>query len=400
MLTDAALRQAAHDPTKKVTKLRDREGLYVIVRPDGAKYWRWDYRFGGRRKTLSLGIYPSVTLSKARGKCRALRELLEAGQDPSLIRRREKVTRAGDTVRILAGEWLAQQARVIAPSTKKKIRWILDKCLLPSLGSTAVSQLQPLDVLRALKPLDRRGVHETAHRAKQTISQILRYAVATGRASRDVTADIKGALTPVKAEHYPAVTDPGRLGALLRAIDGLDGHAPIRAALRLAPLVFVRPGELRKAEWAEFDLEASVWRIPAARMKMREPHIVPLATQAVTILKDLQQVWPSPRFVFPSVRTKARPMSNGTLNAALRRLGYTSEEMTGHGFRAIASTRLNELGWAPDLIELQLAHKDQNAVRDAYNRAVRLEERTTMMQAWADYLDGLKRVPLALVKKG
>jgi integrase len=245
-------------------------------------------------------------------------------------------------------------------------------------------------LLSVLRKIEGRGTHETAHRAKQHCGRVFRFAVATSRAERDITADLRGALAPVSSRHRAALTEPARIGELLRAIETYQGQPITAYALKLAPLVFVRPGELRAAEWSEFDLEASEWRIPAARMKMREPHIVPLSSQAVLILRDLQPLSGAGRYVFPSLRTPSRPMSNNTVNAALRRLGYSKDEMTGHGFRALASTCLNEQGWHPDLIELQLAHAERNKVRAAYNRAQRLSERRKMMQAWSDYLDRLR----------
>jgi integrase len=260
----------------------------------------------------------------------------------------------------------------------------------PYLGANAISGIQSPDILAVLRRIETKGLHETAHRAKSRCSQIFRHAVATGRAKRDPTADLRGVLAPVVTKSHAAITDPQAIAQLLRAIDGYTGGESTRAALKLAPMWFVRPCELRMAEWSEFDLDEAIWRIPAERMKMGEAHIVPLADQSIEILRVLHAAAGYSRFVFPSVRSSSRPMSENTVNAALRRLGYSGDEMTGHGFRALASTRLNEMGWAPDLIERQLAHTEQNKVRVVYNRAKYLDERRRMMQAWAGYLDGLK----------
>jgi integrase len=278
-----------------------------------------------------------------------------------------------------------------APATRKKCEWTINNLLLPYLGNKPIHTITAPDVLAVLRKLEGRGKIETAHRTKYRASQIFRYAIATGRAARDPTADLRGALTQLNVQHRPALTNPKRVGELLRAIDGYVGQPTVCYALKLAPLVFVRPGELRAAEWSEFHLDGKnpEWRIPAERMKLRDPHIVPLSRQAIEVLEDLRPI-SSGRLLFPSLRTGANPISDATLEAALRRLGYASSEMTVHGFRSMASTLLNEQGYPPDVIELQLAHKERNRVRAAYNQAQRLEERRKMMQAWADYLDGLK----------
>ena len=264
--------------------------------------------------------------------------------------------------------------------------------MFPYIGSRPIAKLSAVDVLKVLKRIEGRGIHETAHRTRQRCAQVFRYAVQTARAERDPTVDLKGALAPVAKEHHAAITEPARIGELLRAIDGYAGHVVTAYALKLAPLLFVRPGELRHAEWPEFDLDSAepLWRIPAEKMKMREQHIVPLATQALGLVRELQSVTGRGRYVFPSLRSGSRPMSENTVNAALRRLGYSTDEMTGHGFRSLASTCLNEQGYHPDLIELQLAHTERNQIRAAYNKAQRLPERRKMMQAWGDYLDGLR----------
>jgi integrase len=266
----------------------------------------------------------------------------------------------------------------------------LEMDVFPWVGSRPVSQITAPELLSCLRRIESRGALDTAHRAHQNCSQVFRYAIATGRAERDPAADLRGALPPPAGGHFASTTEPSKIGALLRAIDGYEGTFVARCALRLAPLVFVRPGELRMAEWAEFHLDDAEWRIPAERMKARVQHIVPLSTQAVSILRDLHPFSGSGRFLFPSVRTPARPMSNNTLNAGLRRLGYTTDDQTAHGFRSMASTLLNEQGWNRDAIERQLAHGERDEVRAAYNYAQHLPERRKMMQAWADYLDGLR----------
>ena len=273
---------------------------------------------------------------------------------------------------------------------RRKANWTFQQLLFPELGDRPIRHIKAPELLAALRKLEARGKIETAHRTKQRASQIFRYAIATGRADHDPAADLRGALTPLEVEHRAAITDPKRVGELLRAIDEYAGQPSTHYALKLAPYVFLRPGELRAAEWSEIDFDKAEWRIPAERMKMREGHIVPLPKQAVDILREIQPLIGSGSLVFPSLRTNTRPISEGTVNAALRRVGFSKEEMTGHGFRTRASTLLNEQGWHPDLIELQLAHAERNKVRAAYNRAQRLSERKTMMQAYADYLDGLR----------
>ncbi len=307
--------------------------------------------------------------------------------DPAAQRRAE---RAGhkNTFQAIALEWL--EKRTFAAKTREKAEWTFNDLLFPKIGSRPITSISAPDMLRALRPIEERGKHETAHRTKQRASQVFRYAIATGRAERDPTADLRGALTPTVVKNRAALTDPKDVGGLLRTIDGYAGHPSTEYALKLAPYVFVRPGELRAAEWSEFDLDKAEWRIPAVRMKMKELHIVPLAAQAVEILRMLQPQTGSGRYLFPGLRTPTRPISENTLNAALRRLGYSKNQMTTHGFRAMASTLLNEQGWHPDLIELQLAHAERDEVRAAYNRAQRLDERRKMMQAWANYLDTLR----------
>ena len=388
MLTPSAVANAK--PQGKPYKLPDGRGLYLLVQPSGARWWRFDYRRPGtgKRNTLSLGTFPEVSLKRARERREEARTLLAEGIDPGQQRQAEREARA-DTFAAVAADWLERQRASLSPVTYGKTQWLLS--LVPDLAARPVASLEPPEVLAALRKIEARGAHDTAHRVKQKIGQVMRYAIATGKGSRDPTADLRGALAPIVTTSRAAVTDPAAVGDLLRALDTYTGQPTTAAALQLAPLLFVRPGNLRAMEWAELDLDAAVWRIPAGKMKMREAHTVPLATQAVAILRELQPLSSRSRYVFPSLRSADRNMSENTINAALRRLGFDKDTMTGHGFRAMASTLLNEMGWPPDVIERQLAHAERNKVRAAYNRAQYLAERARMMQAWADYLDGLRQ---------
>ena len=401
-LTNTAIRNAR--PSEKPVKLFDGGGLYLLLNPNGSRWWRLDYRFKGKRKTLSMGIYPEAGLKEARARRDSARKQLAAGIDPSATRKAEKAARGGeDSLEAVAREWLAKYAPRWAPGHASKIIGRFERDIFPWLGARPVREITAPDLLEVLRRIEARGAIETAHRAHQNCGRVFRYAIATGRAERDPAADLRGALPPVKEKHHAAITDPKAIGALLRAIDGYQGSFVTQCALRLAPLTFVRPGELRKAEWSEIDLEAAEWRIPAERMKMRAVHIVPLSVQVLASLRELYPLTGSGHYVFPGLRTPSRPMSENTVNAALRRLGYAKDEMTGHGFRSIASTLLNEQGWHRDAIERQLAHGERDAVRAAYNYAEHLPERRDMMQAWADYLDGLKNgaevVPLRFLNR-
>ena len=387
MLSDTRVRAAK--PREKAYKLYDERGLFLFVTPTGGRLWRLKYRVRDREKLISLGAYPDVGLKRAREKRDEARKLLADGVDPS-AERQERRTALLETFEGVAEEWLELQSKSLAAETISILGTRLKSALYPYLGSRPITAITAQELLGALRRIEARGRHETAHRVRALAGRVLRYAVATGRAQHDVAADLKDALAPVKSRNFASVTDPVRVGELMRAIDGYTGHPVTALALKLAPLVFVRPGELRAAEWTEFDLLAAEWRIPGARMKMGDPHIVPLSRQALAILRELEPLARGGRYLFPSLRTRDRPMSDNTINAALRRLGYTSEEQTGHGFRTMASTLLNEQGFPPDVIELQLAHSERNKVRAAYNKAQRLPERRRMMQAWADYLDGLR----------
>ncbi len=402
-LTDSAIRNAK--PSHKQRKMADEKGLYLLISPKGGKWWRFDYRFDGKRKTISMGIYPDVGLKLARERRDEARKQITASIDPGEARKAQKVAQTGaDSFEAIAREWFDKFSPAWASSHSKKLIRRLEKDLFPYLGSRPIGEITPPELLAVLCRIEARGAIETAHRAKQNAGQVFRYAVATGRAERDPTGDLKGALPPAKKGHLAAITDPTQVGELLRAIDAYGGSPIVRAALQLSALVFVRPGELRQAEWAEIDLEAGKWVIPAKRMKMKAEHIVPLSTQAVALLKDLYQLSGGSCYVFPGARSNQRPLSDNGPRTALRAMGYTNDQMTPHGFRAMASTLLNEQGWRPDVIERQLAHVEQNKVRAAYHRSEYLEERWKMMQAWADYLDSLKQganvVPIHTYKQG
>jgi integrase len=389
LLTETAVK--AVKPAEKARKIYDERGLFLFVPPTGARLWRMKYKVGGREKLLALGEWPHTSLKRARERRDEVRRLLADGVDPAAKKRAERQAIA-DTFSALAKEYLDTKRSSLSQKTLSKAEGLLDDWLNKHVGKIPVRQLTAADVLAACRRIEAKGKYETAHRARALASRVMRYGVITGRADRDPCADLRGALTPVKTKNHAAITDPPKVGELLRAIDGYQGQPSAAFALKLAPYVFARPGELRAAAWGEFELdcEQPVWRIPATRMKMGEQHIIPLARQVVAILKQLQLITGDGSLLFPSLRSKKRPISNNTINAALRRIGFSHEQHTGHGFRSTASTLLNEQGWNPDLIELQLAHAERNKVRSAYNRAERLSERRTMMQAWADYLDALK----------
>lgn len=388
-LTDTTIRTTKPGPSP--IKLRDGGGLYLLVTKDGARWWRFDYRRPviGKRNTLSIGTYPEVTLADARNRRAELRRQLAAGIDPGEHRKAEKaagVERAGNSFEVVAREWLGKQTWV--DGYKAKVVAWMENDVFPWLGGKAVADLSAPEFLSVARRIEARGAIESAHRIMQNCGQVMRYAIATGRAERNPVADLKGALATPAEKHHAAITDSKQVGGLLRAIDGYDGDETTRAALKLAPLVFVRPGELRQAEWSEFDLDKAEWNIPAHKMKMREPHLVPLSEQAVAILRDLHQLTGRRQYVFPGGRSPKRPMSDNALNAALRRMGFDKDTMTAHGFRAMARTLLDEeLQWRPDLIEHQLAHAVKDPNGRAYNRTTHLPERRKMMQAWADYLD-------------
>lgn len=389
-LTDTAVRLAR--PKEKPYKLFDERGLYLLVDPSGGRWWRLKYRVDGREKLLSLGTYPDTPLKRAREKRDEARRLLADGRDPAAHRKADRAAQT-ETFEKITREYLALQAKKLGELTlQKRLAWF-EQHVFPWIGRTPIRKVDAPKLLEVLRRIEARGKHETAHRVRSGCGNVFRYAIATGRAERDPSADLRGALAPVVTKNRAAITDPAKVGQLLRAIDAYVGQPATTAALRLAPLVFVRPGELRAAEWREFSLAGAepVWRIPAERMKMDEEHVVPLSHQAVAVLREIEPLTGSGRYVFPSLRGGHRPISANTINMALRSMGFASDEMTGHGFRAMASTLLNEHGFPPDVIELQLAHAERNEVRAAYNRAKRLQERRKMMQAWANYLDELRR---------
>ena len=389
-LTDTSARTAK--PTGKPRKVADEKGMFLLINPNGSKWWRLKYRFLGKEKLLSLGVYPDVSLKDARTKRDEARALLANGVDPSLnrqVQRAAKVERSENSFEVVAREWIAKSSTKWKVNHTSNISRRLEKDVFPWIGGRAIAEITAPELLACLRRIESRGAIETVHRCHQDCGQVFRYAIATGRAERDVAADLRGALQAVNTKHHASITEPKAIGELLRAINGFNGSFVTNCALRLAPYVFVRPGELRHAEWSEIDFQTNEWRIPAAKMKMNAVHIVPLCKQAIAILKEIQPLTGHVRYVFPSVRTSERPMSENTVNAALRRLGYTSDEMTGHGFRSMASTLLNENGWNRDAIERQLAHGERNSVRAAYNYAEHLPERRKMMQWWANYLDSL-----------
>ncbi|KQW96583.1 integrase [Massilia sp. Root418] len=373
-------------------KHTDGAGMYLLVKETG-KYWRMNYRFLGKRKTLALGVYPEVSLATARKRRDDARRLLAEGIDPSQAKRDDRNTRtaaAAQTFEAVANQWLLKIAPTRSTSTQGKVKGWLEKNVFPVIGKKPIANIKPRDVLAAVQKMEARGAVESAHRVKQVCGQIFRFAVALDLVERDITADLRGALAPTVKGNFAAITEPKQVGALMRAIYDYHGFPAAVAALKLAPLMFVRPGELRAAEWAEIDLDAAEWRIPAAKMKMKVEHLVPLSTQAVDILRELQPITGDGQYVFPSLRSKAC-MSENTINAALRYMGYGKETMTGHGFRAMARTILDEvLGERPDLIEHQLAHTVRDPLGRAYNRTSHLPARREMMQRWADYLDKLR----------
>lgn len=391
MLTDAQLRTLK--PRDKLYRIADADGLCIEVATSGTRLWRYRYRVHGKAKMISLGSYPEIGLSAARSKRDKARSLVNDGKDPADERRRARSDAIKDrdnTFAAVAQEWLEVQRKGKAkPATVKKSEWLIG-LLKPSIGLLTIDKIEPSDLLTPLRALVDRGTVETARRALHRAGQIMRYAVQTGRAKRNPAADLRGALPQVKATPRAAVTDPREIGDLLRKIDSYSGAFVTRCALQLAPLAFVRPGELRGAEWAEIDMDKAEWIIPGARMKMGEEHIVPLAPQAIDILRRLHGLTGGGKLVFPSSWGRDKPISENTLNSALRRLGFASDTMTAHGFRALASTRLNELGYRPDVIERQLAHAERNKVRSRYNRAEYIDERRKMMNDWADYLDTLR----------
>ncbi len=415
MLTDIKIRNIK--PKEKQYKLSDGDGLYLLVTPKGGKYWRLKYRFGGKEKVLAFGTYPEVPLrgcflengvkdswiDGARDLCAKARRQLAAGIDPGEVKkaRKEALTEGWEnTLEVVAREWHSKQTPTWSDSHAKTTIRRMERDLFPWLGGRPIADIKAPELLKVLRRVESRGALETAHRVRSLCGQVFLYAVATGRAERNVAADLKGALPPVHVTHHAAITEPAEVAELLRAIDGFKGTFVVKSALLLSPLVFLRPGELRHAEWSEFDLEAADWIIPVERLKLRkidkiarkgQKHLVPLSTQAVDILRELQPLTGNGRYVFPGMRSTAKTLSNSTINAALRRMGFEKDEMCGHGFRAMARTILDQvLQIRPDIVEHQLTHAVRDPNGRAYNRTTYLPERREMMQVWADYLDGLK----------
>jgi integrase len=377
----------------KAFKLFDGGGLFLFITPSGGKLWRLKYSFEGKSKLLALGAYPETSLADARQRREKARKQLADGVDPGAIRKAQKQadTAQAETFEVIAREWHMKFTPTWATGHADTIMRRLERDLFPWIGNRPINQIKAPELLAALRRVESRGALESAHRIRTIAGQVFRYAVATGRAERDPAADLKGALPQPREKHLAAITDPKEVAPLLRALDGYQGHFVVKCALRLAPMFFVRPGELRNAEWSEIDLDEAVWSIPPHKMKMKQAHIVPLCRQAVEILTELKEVTGESRYVFPSGRSFARQMSNNAINAALRRMGYNTDTMTGHGFRAMARTILDEVLFIrPDYIEHQLAHAVRDPNGRAYNRTSHLKERRKMMQKWADYLDGLK----------
>jgi len=422
MLTDAKIRAAR--PTGKPYKLADGEGLYLLVKPTGARLWRFKYRFGGKEKLAAFGGYQPgssdhVSLSEARDRLTEAKGQLRDGIDPSAAKRAEKAARIDREVgsfEVVAREWHAKQAEGWAAGHAERVMRRLVLYVFPRIGGEPIRTVTGPEVLDLLRRIEAKGRVETAHRVKESLGAIFRYAVATHRATHDPSAALKGALATVKHKSFASITEPTKVGELLRAIRGYDGSDVVRCALQLLSLTFVRPGELRGAKWSEFSFDLAdatpgkkpnhpdpQWRIPAERMKMREQHIVPLSKQAVAVLRELHAITGPDGYLFPSVRSKSKSISENTINAALRSAGYAKDQMTGHGFRHMASTLLHEQGYKSELIERQLSHGDRNAMRAAYNFAEYLPERRRMMQEWANHLDGLAKgadvVPIGAAKQ-
>lgn len=378
----------------KPYKLTDGDGLFLYVTPKGGRYWRMNYRHLGKQKTLAFGVYPDTGLADAREQRDAARKLLARGEDPAERIKLDRVAAtvaASNSFKAVADEWLVKVEREDrSAATMKKLRWLLG-FINASVGKRPIASISAQELLVMLRKMEGKGKYETAKRLRSTCSQIFRYAIATARAERDVAADLRGALIAPKPIHRAAITSAHEAGGLLRALDAFEGHANTKAALRLLPHVFVRPGELRYAEWGDFDFDKALWTIPPHKTKMRRAHTIPLSRQALAILATIEHDADYSRFLFPSLRSVERPMSENTINAALRRMGFAQDEMTGHGFRAMAATLLNEMGlWHPDAIERQLAHCDNNAVRRAYTRGEYWDERVRMMQHWSDHIDFLR----------
>jgi integrase len=392
-LTAIEVKQAK--PGDKNRKLADGGGLFLLVTHSGSKYWRYKYRYADKEKLLALGTYPDVSLADARKRHQDAREKVAKGIDPGELRKVEKLTRhlaAAESFEAVALEWFGQALARKVKGHQDRTRRMLEKDLFPVLGTRPIANITAPELLAALRRIEARGANDIAHRAKQTAGQIFRYAVATGRAERDPSSDLKGALKPRHTKHRAAITDPGEAGRLMVAIDGFQGTPVVKAALQLSALLFQRPGEIRAMEWSEVNWDAERWELPADKMKMKQPHIVPLCRQALDLLRELQRLTGRGTYVFPSARGGSRCLSENGVRTALRTMGYDNDTMTPHGFRALARTMLDEvLGYRVDWIEHQLAHQVRDVNGRAYNRTAHLEGRAEMMQGWADYLEKLKK---------
>ena len=384
----------AAKPRDKAWSLSDSQGLYLIIQPNGSKLWRFRYSFLDRQKTLHLGGWPQISLADARTRRDDAKKLVANGIDPALEKKRARIAAkhaAANTFEAVAQEWLVKCERDgLAPVTIEKISWLLDKAY-PMIGNIPIAQITPHEALAVLRKIEATGAYESARRMRSVLSRVFRYGVATVRCDKDVAADLRGAIAVPKVKHFAAITRPSEVGVLLRAIDGYSGHKVTVMAMRLSPHVLLRPGELRQAEWTDIDFDEAIWFIPAERMKMRRPHRVPLSRQVIEMLRELHEHTHWWKYLFPCLGKPRKAMSENAVNQGLRKLGYTTDQMTAHGFRAMAATLLNEMGeWNPDAIERQLAHVDTNQVRRAYARGEYWDERVEMMQRWSDYLDQLR----------
>jgi len=380
-------------PREKQWRLSDGEGLFLLIMPGGSKHWRLDYTLNGKRKTYSIGKYPYITLENARNERLKIKRLIIKGIDPVQHRNELRQLNADNVKNTFSGkaaEWLALQFKNWTEGHTRTVKSRLKRDILPWLGSRPINEITAPEILIVLRRIEGRGAGETAHRCKTIISQVFRYAIATGTAERDPAADLRGALAPTRSKRMAAITDPDKAGELMRAISGYQGDMITRCALRLSALCFCRPGEIRHAEWSEINWIKQEWLVPAEKMKMRRDHTIPLADQAIKVLQEIHPLTGKGKYIFPSLRTGSRPMSNNTVLAALRRMGFSKEEMTPHGFRSMASTLLHENGFPHEIIELQLAHARRDHVAAAYDRSLRLPERKKMIQWWADYLDLLE----------
>jgi integrase len=384
----------AAKPRGKAWTLSDSQSLYLVIQPNGSKLWRFNYRFLDKQKKLHLGGWPTISLAEARVRRDEAKKKIAEGIDPALEKKRARIAAkyaAANTFQAVAEEWLVKCERDgLAPVTVDKIRWLLAKAF-PLIGTIPIAQITPHEALAVLRKVEATGAYESARRMRSVLSRVFRYGVATVRCDKDVAADLRGAIAVPKVKHFAAITRPSEVGALLRAIDGYSGHKVTVMAMRLSPHVLLRPGELRQAEWTDIDFEEATWFIPAERMKMRRPHRVPLSRQVIAMLRELHEHTHWWKYLFPCLGKPRKAMSENAVNQGLRKLGYTTEQMTAHGFRAMAATLLNEMGeWNPDAIERQLAHVDTNQVRRAYARGEYWDERVEMMQRWSDHLDQLR----------